>query len=56
MKAKHFDRKLELKRETVANLRAEEMKALQGGVQTYWTVCGTCYCPQTVLLTNCVYC
>jgi natural product precursor len=56
MKAKHFDRKLVLKRQTVANLRDEEMKTLYGGA-TFFTRCGTyCYCPQTIYFTNCAYC
>jgi hypothetical protein len=56
MKAKHFDRKLALKRETVAHLGVGEMKDLKGGLQTYISRCVTCYCPQTIFFTNCIYC
>ena len=54
MKAKHFEKKLVLKRETVAHLSTKEMKDLKGG--TFITRCGTCYCPQTIYFTNCAYC
>ncbi|NIM16455.1 MAG: hypothetical protein GTO45_40105 [Candidatus Aminicenantes bacterium] len=57
MKAKHFDRKLTLKRETIANLTVEQMRALNGGLQTYPTKCPSfCYCPRTIFFTNCEYC
>jgi hypothetical protein len=58
MKAKHFDRKLSLKRETVANLTAEQMRALNGGgLPTYVTRCPSfCYCPRTIFYSNCEYC
>ncbi len=54
MKAKSFKRKLVLKRETVAHLKVDDMKVLYGG--TYISRCGTCYCPQTIHLTNCIFC
>jgi hypothetical protein len=57
MRAKHFDRKLALKRETVANLTVEQLKTLYGGAQTYATRCPSfCYCPRTIFYSNCEYC
>lgn len=60
MKAKKFDRKLVLKKETVTNLNVEELSALYGGDlpntwETCRVICGpTKYtiCPYTLFHTD----
>lgn len=49
MKAKSFDKKMILNKNTVINLTSEEMKVQHGGIITQQiTRCVTyCYCPQT---------
>ncbi len=39
MKTKKFDKKLVLKKKTVADLNVEEMKAVYGGGRTKITMC-----------------
>lgn len=45
---KNFNKKLSLKKQTVANLGRGEMKVAKGGEITLLTVARTCVCPTSV--------
>lgn len=49
-------KKIELKKETIANLSGGEMTNVQGGAQCSFLICRTKKCNETIVQTICVSC
>lgn len=57
MKPKQFNRKLVLRKETIANMSGEEMNVLRGGIGTHFRdTCPVEICPTETIQTCCDTC